>query len=194
MNHEEMVSLIREGVPGGDGTWADLGAGSGNFTFALRELLNADATIWAVDRDARAVAAIRARLAAEQAGASINPLQAQVERLPVLPPLDGILMANLLHFIRDQTGLLRRLAGLLKSGGRVLVVEYEQSLPVPWVPFPVSFARLQTLAREAGLGEPVPIGTRRSPSSGRGMYAAVMNDEPGPHPDPAPVASDGSGE
>lgn len=180
MNHDEMVSLIRGGVPRIDRIWADLGAGSGNFTFALRELLGSEATIWAVDRDARAVAAIRARLAVEPAGARIEPLQAQVERLPVLPPLDGILMANLLHFIRDQPGLLRRLSMLVKPGGRLLLVEYEQALPVPWVPFPVSFARFETLAREAGRAAPVLVGTRRSPSSGRSMYAAAiqtMNDE-----------------
>lgn len=175
MNHDEMTALIRGGVPSGGGAWADLGAGSGNFSFALRELLGSEATIWAVDRDARAVAAIRTRLAAQPTGATIIAVQAEVERLPALPPLDGIMMANLLHFVRDQTGLLRRLAGLLKTGGRVLVVEYEQALPIPWVPFPVSFARLQRLSREAGLAEPTLVGTRRSPSSGRSMYAAVCS-------------------
>lgn len=177
MNHDEMVSLIRSGVPGKGNAWADLGAGSGNFTFALRELLDSQATIWAIDRDARAVAAIGTRLAGEPVGATIHAVQAQVEHLPALPPLDGILMANLLHFMRDQTGLLRRLAPLLKPGGRMVVVEYEQALPLPWVPFPVSFARLQRLAQQAGLAEPTRIGTRRSPSSGRAMYGAVLNDE-----------------
>jgi len=188
MNHDEMTALIRHGVPNQGGVWADLGAGRGNFTFALRELLGPAAAIWAVDRDARAVAAIHARLAAAgppalpgrpwPAGAAIHAVQAQVEQLPALPPLDGILMANLLHFIRDQAALLRRLVPLLKPGGRLLVVEYEQTMPLPWVPYPVSFARLQSLAREAGLGEPALIGTRRSPSSGREMYAAeIRNDE-----------------
>ncbi|MCB0520677.1 MAG: class I SAM-dependent methyltransferase [Lewinellaceae bacterium] len=39
------------------------------------------------------------------------------ERLP-LPPLDGILMANLLHYVFDKKSLLQKLRGNLKPGGR----------------------------------------------------------------------------
>ena len=99
--------------------------------------------------------------------------QADATRPLDLPPLDGVLLANLLHFIRDQEGLLRRLHGQLKPGGHLLVVEYDQSLPIPWVPFPVPFARFEALAREAGFEAARQVGYRRSPSSGRGMYAGV---------------------
>ena len=34
-----MVALIRGGVPRAGGVWADLGAGTGNFTWALAELI-----------------------------------------------------------------------------------------------------------------------------------------------------------
>src|SRR5262249_54282541 len=39
MEQSEMVALIRGGVPGPGGIWADLGAGTGNFSWALAELL-----------------------------------------------------------------------------------------------------------------------------------------------------------
>ncbi|HWQ12142.1 MAG TPA: class I SAM-dependent methyltransferase [Roseiflexaceae bacterium] len=173
MNHGEMVALIRGGVPGPGGVWADLGAGTGNFTWALAELIGPGGTIYALDRDARAVAAQRARIESAPPRASVVPVQADVTRPLELPPLDGLLLANLLHFIRDQEGLLARLAGHLRPGGRLLLVEYDQALPAPWVPFPVPPARFAALAVASGFGSPSHVGTRRSPSSGRVLYAAV---------------------
>jgi ubiquinone/menaquinone biosynthesis C-methylase UbiE len=155
------------------GTWADLGAGTGNFTWALAELLGPAATIHTFDRDARAVKAQRARLQLDPPAAAILPRQADVLRPLELPPLDGVLAANLLHFVRDQGGLLRQLHRTLRPGGSLLVVEYEQAFSIPWVPHPLPFAHLVTLATGAGFAHALQVGTRRSPSSGRVMYAAV---------------------
>lgn len=168
-----MVALIRDGIGATGGVWADLGAGTGNFTWALAELLGAQATIHALDRDGRAVEAQRARIAAEPPAASVLPRQADVARPLDLPGLDGLLLANLLHFVRNQEELLRRLVTHLRPGGRLLLVEYEQNLPIPWVPFPVPLARFVTLASAVGLVGATQIGTRRSPSSGRVLYAAL---------------------
>jgi ubiquinone/menaquinone biosynthesis C-methylase UbiE len=168
-----MVDLIRGGVPATGGVWADLGAGTGNFTWALAELLGPAATIYALDRDARAIAAQQRRLRDEPPAATVLPLQTDVLRPLALPPLDGALLANLLHFARDQAGLLRRVRAALRPGGRLLVVEYEQTLPLPWVPHPLPLSRLVAVAREAGFQPPVQVGMRRSPSSGRVLYAAV---------------------
>jgi hypothetical protein len=73
-------------------------------------------------------------MAHDPPGATIIPRQADVLRPLDLWLLDGILMANLLHFVRDQTGLLRRVAAHLCPTGRFLIVEYEQPTPIPWVP------------------------------------------------------------
>ncbi len=170
-----MVDLIRRGVPGPGGVWADLGAGTGNFTWALAELLGPSATIHALDRDGRAVEAQRARLTHDPPAATVLPRQADVLRPFELPPLDGVLLANLLHFVRDQHGLLRRLHNLVRPGGSLLVVEYEQTAPIPWVPYPLPLTRLATLVTEAGFTPAAQVGARRSPSSGRLLYAAVAN-------------------
>jgi trans-aconitate methyltransferase len=180
VEHREMVNLIRGGVPATGGTWADLGAGTGNFTWALAELLGPTATIYALDRDARAVVAQERRLRDDSPAAMVLPRQADVLHPLGLPPLDGILAANLLHFVRDQSGLLQRLRTELRPGGRLLVVEYEQALPIPWVPHPLPFARLASLAHEAGFQPPAQVGTRRSPSSGRVLYAAAAASPPSP--------------
>lgn len=172
MNHAEMVALIRDGGVGPGETWADLGAGTGNFTRALGALLGPGGTVYAVDRDARALEAQRTHTPPSPS-ATVVLRQADVTRPLEFPPLDGLLLANLLHFVRDQQALLLRLGAHLKPGGRLLLVEYDQALPIPWVPFPVPPARFVALASDAGLAGARQVGYRRSPSSGRAMYAAV---------------------
>lgn len=170
-----MVALIRGGVAEPGGVWADLGAGTGNFTFALAALLGPTGVIYAVDRDAKALAAQRARLAVAPLAAALHLVQADVvAQPPDLPPLDGILAANLLHFVADPLALLRRMQRWLRPEGRLLVVEYEQSTPIAWVPYPMPLARLAEVGAEAGFGSVTQIGSRRSPSSGRVMYAARL--------------------
>ncbi len=167
-----MIALIRGGVPTENGLWADLGAGTGNFTRALHELLGPESTIYAVDRDAKAIAAQRS-LADMEAGAVVRPVQADFTRPLDLPPLDGVLMANALHFVRDQTTVLAHVAGYLRPTGRFLLVEYDVPSPMRWIPFPVPPERFDALVTPAGLSAPKLIGSRRSPSTGIRMYAAV---------------------
>ena len=169
MEHAEMVALIQAGVERDGGTWADLGAGTGNFTRALAGLAGPQATIYAVDRSAGALAALRAR----SSSATIRTMAGDFTRPLELPPLDGILMANALHFVREQAPVLASLVQHLRPGGRLLLVEYQLRDPVSYVPYPVPFERFQLHARDAGLSAPTLIGSRRSPSSGVEMYAAV---------------------
>jgi ubiquinone/menaquinone biosynthesis C-methylase UbiE len=173
VEHAEMVALLRGGVPGVGGVWADLGAGTGNFTWALRDLIGPQGVIYAVDRDGKAIRRQHERLAVGGAGADVRLLQADFTHPLDLPALDGVLMANALHFIRDQAAALEQVCGYLRPGGRLLLVEYDARGVIPWVPFPVPFERFQSLAAGAGLEGAAQIGTRRSPSSGMAMYAAV---------------------
>jgi ubiquinone/menaquinone biosynthesis C-methylase UbiE len=174
MERAEMVALIRGGAPAAGGVWADLGAGTGNFTWALRELLGPRGVIYALDRDHRAIERQRAAIAqAVEPGATIMPIQADFTRPLDLPPLDGVLMANALHFVRDQPAALALIAGYLRPGGRLLVVEYDVATALAWAPFPVPFERFQALAVQAGFAAPTLVGMRRSPSTGMAMYAGV---------------------
>ena len=89
-----------------------------------------------------------------------------------LPPLDGLLMANSLHYIPEPAPLLARLVAHLKPGGRFLLVEYDADRGNPWVPHPISFRAWEALAPSVGL-----TGVRlldREPSRfPRAIYAAV---------------------
>jgi SAM-dependent methyltransferase len=173
MEHDEMVTLIRSGVPAGPGVWADLGAGTGNFTRALAELLEPGSTVYAIDRDARAIAGQQHAQVLNN-GAVIYPRQQDFMQRLDLPLLDGVLMANALHFIRDQELLLGKVIDLLQPHGRILIVEYDVHNIMRWVPYPAPFTRFVELAQHVGLDKPVLIGQRRSPSSGIMLYAATV--------------------
>jgi ubiquinone/menaquinone biosynthesis C-methylase UbiE len=177
MDHTDHVNLIRTANLPPGGSWADLGAGSGAFTLALRELVGAQASLYAVDRDkARLRELERAWRARFGEAANLHLLPADFTHPLDLPALDGVLMANSLHFHKDKVKVLRQVSALLKPGGRLLVVEYAVDVGNVWVPYPFSFERFQGLAREAGFGAARLLGTHPS-SFLRGFYAseAIFN-------------------
>jgi trans-aconitate methyltransferase len=125
--------------------WCDLGCGSGTFTMALAHLLSPGSTIHAVDWDQRALE----NLPDHYDEVEIRKTAGDIgNRSLQLPSLDGILIANTLHFIQEQQALLRR---LLPVADCFLIVEYEQSKPNRWGPYPVGFDRLCQLFTEAGV-------------------------------------------
>jgi methylase of polypeptide subunit release factors len=77
-------------------TWADLGCGDGTFTLALASLLAAGSTIHAMDRDASALQ----NIPPEHHGVRIQTHYGDFTRQPwPFARLDGILMANSLHYV-----------------------------------------------------------------------------------------------
>lgn len=101
------------------------------------------------------------------------PVQADFTQPLPLPTLDGLVLANALHFVRPLSRVLTQLAQHLRPGGRLLVVEYDLALPRPWVPFPISADAFPALVAAAGLVTPRIVGTRRSPRSGSVLYAGL---------------------
>ena len=179
MNLRDAIALIELAVPrpGGRGVWADLGAGDGTFTRALAELLGSTATIYAVDRDTRAIAALKRF--ATKANARVVPVEADFAVLPELPGLggqwlDGMVLANALHFVRGPERVLARIAQTVRPGGRVVLVEYDERPPSRWVPYPIPAQRLPSLAAAAGLSAPVVVATRPSAFGGV-LYAAAAD-------------------
>jgi ubiquinone/menaquinone biosynthesis C-methylase UbiE len=167
--------LISGGIPGPGGAWADLGSGTGIFTRELAALVGPSATIYSVDRDGRDLERQRQSFAREQPAARITWLRADFTQPLALPELDGIVMANALHFVPypRQGATLGAIAGhLRRPGGRFILVEYNASASNMWVPYPIDTARFARLAAEAGLGAPVVL--HRVPSRFlREMYGAL---------------------
>lgn len=189
MDVEDAAALIAQGVGGRSAGptpawWADLGAGRGTFTRALVRLLGPAGRVDAVDRDPAAVAALsplqrRASGASPTAAVTVHRADfADPAALDALawPPLAGVLLANALHFVPAtvQAAVVADLLARLAPGGRLIVVEYEDRRPSRWVPAPVPFGRLATLAGGlAGAAGPVRLGTRPSAFGGT-MYAAAL--------------------
>jgi SAM-dependent methyltransferase len=173
IDHADHLDLIRDAVTSG-GTWADLGSGTGAFTLALAELLGATGTVWSVDRDARQLEqqSARFRARAGQPLARVLPLVADFTRPLTLPPLDGVVMANSLHFVPDPGRVLAAIVGLLRPGGRFVLVEYDADRGNAWVPHPISSERWPLVAAAAGLHDVREIG-RRGSRFLNAIYSAV---------------------
>lgn len=153
MDHRDHVRLIRDGVEGGGLEWADFGSGEGAFTLALADLLGPGGSIISVDRDRHALD-VQARTLRERfPGVALTTRTADFALPMDLPPLDGVVMANSLHFSRDKLGVLRLVRGYLRPAGRLVLVEYDADRGNPWVPYPMSHRTWQALAAEAGFRE-----------------------------------------
>ena len=172
MRHRDAVALIANaGFDATPTVWVDLGSGEGTFTRALASLLAPGSVVHAIDRDASALSG----LVAPSSPVTIvrHALDFVSSPWPVEVP-DGILMANSLHYVRDQRGFLARCASRLTPHGRFLIVEYDTVVPSLWVPFPLSRAALTGLFESMGFSVRF-LGARRSVFRRAELYAAVAS-------------------
>jgi ubiquinone/menaquinone biosynthesis C-methylase UbiE len=163
VDHADFLALLKPGIGERGGRWADLGAGEGAFTLALAELLGPEAHVTAVDKDASALRAI---------GHGIETRVGDFTKLLDLHGLDGIVMANSLHFVRHKGPVLELVKGMLRPGGRLIVVEYSTDRGNPWVPHPFSYQTWVRMAQAAGLEGTELLHTVPSRYFGS-MYSAV---------------------
>jgi SAM-dependent methyltransferase len=172
VNHADLVGLLRDGIDAKAGRWADLGAGEGAFTLALADLLGPGAHITAVDRDAGALRELAQAMERRFPKTTLDVVAGDFTRPLALADLDGIVMANSLHFVRDKRPVLERVKSMLRPGGRLIVVEYGSDRGNPWVPHPFSFERWQEMAAGAGFEDSRLLDTVPSRYLGN-MYSAV---------------------
>jgi ubiquinone/menaquinone biosynthesis C-methylase UbiE len=150
VNHQDHVRLLRDGVPVAGGVWADFGSGDGAFTLALADLLGPSAQIYSIDRETHSLERQQISMTLQFPDAKVTYLTADFTRPLDLPPLDGVVMANSLHFQKDKTGVLTLARDYLKPGGRLLLVEYNADHGTMWVPYPLSYSTWEKLAAANG--------------------------------------------
>jgi ubiquinone/menaquinone biosynthesis C-methylase UbiE len=184
MEPRDAAALLAGAVPQRAGIWADLGSGEGTFTRALVQLLGPNSRIYAVDRNAPAIASLKPW--ASRVASNVVPVVADFAESLVLPDvkpgsLDGMLFANSLHYLPDPQAVLARLTQWLRPRGRVVIVEYDRRSANRWVPYPITPAQLTTIAVSVGLSQPVLTARRPSAYAGE-LYVAFAVLTPGASP------------
>jgi SAM-dependent methyltransferase len=179
MNHSDHVNLLKNGILPRDANgpgpvWADIGSGQGAFTLALADLLGPGGRIHSVDRDGRALGVQKGLLQSRFPGTKVDFHQADFTRPLDLPQLDGLVMANALHFVADnrKAEVVSLLKGYLRPGGHFILVEYNVDRGNLWVPHPLTNQTWTVLADRCGFSSTRLLATRPS-SFLREFYAAL---------------------
>jgi ubiquinone/menaquinone biosynthesis C-methylase UbiE len=149
--------------------WADLGCGDGFFTGVLAGMLAANSRIYALDKQSQTLkksAGNKVQIVFQETDFIIDDLQ--------LPMLDGILMANSLHYVANKINFLNKISRCLKPGGMFIIIEYDTTVSNRWVPFPIDFKSLSKLFADKGYGHIQKIGERKSIYNRAGMYACTI--------------------
>ena len=172
MDHDDHVALIREGIPKSSGIWADFGSGSGAFTHALAEILEPGSQIYSVDKNAASLQNQARTMRTRYPGTEVQYLKADYTQSLDLPPLDGAIMANSLHFQRTKDSVLALIRGYLQPWGRLILVEYNLDQGNTWVPYPLSYKTWERMARKNGFASTRLLARRPSRFMGE-IYSAL---------------------
>ncbi len=149
--------------------WCDLGCGGGTFTYALASLLAPHSKIYAVDKSFQFLK--------ESFGSNvkIDFRQADFDNgISTLSGLDGILMANSLHYVADKERLIEQLKNSLSAEGVFLIVEYDTRSVNPWVPYPIDYLQLKQLFWASGFKNIEKLSERNSIYGRTKMYSCIV--------------------
>lgn len=146
--------------------WADLGCGSGLFSKALLQLLPSSSVVYAIDKQPQSF---------RESNILFHQLDFINDELP-FDFLDGILMANALHYVKDKPALISKLKRHIKTNAAFVVVEYDTEKSNQWVPFPINFISLQQLFVKEGFEFVEKINERPSRYNSGKMYSAHIHN------------------
>ena len=106
---------------------ADFGSGSGFFALAAAKLVGNTGTVYALDVQQAKLTATQST-ASQQGFKNIQIMLADLDK-PLLDVLetscDAVIMASILHEVSDRAMLLKNAYRILKSGGKLLAVEWK---------------------------------------------------------------------
>jgi ubiquinone/menaquinone biosynthesis C-methylase UbiE len=128
---------------------ADIGAGSGFFTFPLAKAVGPKGKVLAVDIQKEMLDLIRARMKKDKV-ANVEPVQGTVTD-PKLPAgkVDLILMVDVYHEFSHPYEMTVAMVKALKTGGRLVFVEYRLEDPKVWIKLVHKMTKKQVLKEMA---------------------------------------------
>ncbi len=171
MKIEEASILLPKFNPADSELWADLGCGSGTFTYGLAQQLSKGSKIIAVDRS-------RQNLLASYNDVKIDFIRSDFENGNLkIPHLDGVLMVNAFHYVKNKIKLIQNLRQcFLSQREKWIIVEYDQRIASRWEPYPIPFNELKLLFRKLDGYRIEKTGERKSVFGGT-MYAALITKD-----------------
>lgn len=130
---------------------ADFGCGSGGWTIPLAKILE-KGKVYAVDIQGDPLSALRARANLEKVG-NIEIVVADIEKgTPLASEVaDVVLITNLLCQCYDKNGVIAEAKRVLKPGGKMLIVDWEQDNPLTPCIEKVDFGNLKYFAKSQNL-------------------------------------------
>ncbi|MGC4103332.1 class I SAM-dependent methyltransferase [Ferruginibacter sp.] len=155
----------------GAGKWADLGCGSGLFTKALASVISPGSVITAIDKSSNGFK----HLKGVYNEVTIETLQEDFTAIQFAAGIDGFLMANSLHYVKDQKEFVGNLKQQLKKEGSIIIVEYDTDRSNPWVPYPVNADKLRLLFEANGFSSINFLASQPS-VYGTTMYSAIIRN------------------
>lgn len=148
--------LFAAGVSGGQ-TVADLGAGSGFYTVAAAKMVGEQGSVFAAD----VLESALDHIAADARVKNLRNIKfvrcdlESVESCQNIPAgsADFVILATIAHHLKNQSGLFKETYRLLKTGGRAVVIEWnDQPSPIgPQSSERISKSALTKLAAGANL-------------------------------------------
>jgi|SRR5450755_1146329 len=172
MKLHDAITLIKHNSIAESATarWIDLGCGDGLFTYALANLLQKGSEIYAVDKSSVAF-----KRRPNPNNITIHTKQMDFTKQPLaFGKLDGILMANSLHYVADKINFIDSVSKQLTANGIFLIVEYDTSKSIRWVPYPVTAHALELLFTKAGYHSFTRLSTMSSVYNTNNLYAALI--------------------
>lgn len=149
--------------------WADLGCGDGFFTGVLAGMLPAGSRIYALDKqfqNLKKSTGNNSQIIFQKTDFITDDLH--------LPILNGILMANSLHYVTNKDNFVDKISTFLKADGMFIIIEYDTTRSNRWVPFPIDFKNLSKLFAGKKYNHIQKIGERKSIYNHEKMYACII--------------------